>query len=103
MSETERVALDDLDGEGRAALFEGEPHTVRLALAADEGVPAHQHPEREIVFHQLSGELDLHLDDDVLELTPGDVVRFDGDQDISPQARTDSEALLVLAPAAQDR
>ena len=100
MSGTELVDLNELEGEGRAALFEGEPHTVRLSLAADEGVPAHQHPDREIVFHQLSGELDLHLGDEVHSLTPGDVVRFDGDQDISPQAQTDSEALLVLAPAA---
>ncbi|NLV10276.1 MULTISPECIES: cupin domain-containing protein [Halomicrobium] len=100
MSDTELVSLDDLDDDGRATLFEHEPHTVRLSLAADEGVPAHQHPDRQIVFHQLSGELDLHLGDEVVSLTAGDVVRFDGDQDISPQARTDSEALLVLAPAA---
>lgn len=99
---TERVDLGDLDGGGRATLFEGEPHTVRLALAAGEEVPPHQHPEREIVFHQLSGELELHLDGDALSLTPGDVVRFDGDQDISPKATTDSEALLVLAPAAPE-
>lgn len=98
--DAELVALADLDGGERATLFEGEPHTVRLSLAADEGVPAHRHPEREIVFHQLSGELDLHLDDEVLSLSAGDVARFDGDRDISPQARTDSEALLVLAPRA---
>jgi len=100
MSGVERVTLDDLDGGDRAALFEGEPHTVRLALAAGDEVPAHQHPDRQIVFHQLTGELDLILDDEVLSLSPGDVVRFDGDRDISPRARTDSEALLVLAPRA---
>jgi len=98
----ERVDLTDLDGDGRAALFEREPHTGRLALAAGEEIPAHQHPERQIVFHQLAGELDLRLDDEVVSVTPGDVVRFDGDRDISPRARTDSEALLVLAPAADD-
>lgn len=100
MSGVERVDLTGFEGEGRATLFEGEPHTVRLSLAAGDGVPAHEHPDREIVFHQLAGELDLHLGDEMLSLTPGDVVRFDGDQDISPQAQTDSEALLVLAPAA---
>lgn len=96
--DTELVDLAEVGDDGRATLFDREPHTVRLSLAAGEGVPAHQHPDRQIVFHQLDGELDLHLDDDVLSLTPGDVVRFDGDQDISPQAQTDSEALLVLAP-----
>ncbi|WP_018258758.1 cupin domain-containing protein [Halomicrobium katesii] len=99
MSDTELVSLDDLD-DGRATLFEHEPHTVRLSLAADEGVPVHQHPDRQIVFHQLSGELDLHLGDEVVSLTAGDVVRFDGDQDIAPRARTDSEALLILASSA---
>lgn len=98
--DTELVDLSDFEGEGRATLFEGDPHTVRLSLAAGDDVPAHQHPDRQIVFHQIEGELELHLDDDVLALTPGDVARFDGEQDISPRARTDSVALLVLAPAA---
>ncbi|WP_276273892.1 cupin domain-containing protein [Haloarcula litorea] len=97
---TERVSLADLDGPGRQPLFEGEPKTVRLALDAGEEVPAHRHPDREIVCHVLDGELTMRLGDDALSLSPGDVVRFDGEQDISPRAETDCEALLVLAPAA---
>lgn len=97
---SEVVDLDTLDEDGRTALFDGEPHTVRLTLSAGEAIPAHRHPDRQIVLVLRSGALDLHLGDEVRSLTAGDVVRFDGDQDISPQARQDSEALLVLAPRA---
>lgn len=95
----ERVALAELSGSGRQALFEGEPKTVRLALDAGEEVPAHRHPGRDIVCLLRSGELTLRLGSESLALSPGDVVRFDGDQDISPRAETDCEALLVLAPS----
>jgi quercetin dioxygenase-like cupin family protein len=94
---TERVRLPDVDGEGRGVLFEGEPRTVRLALAAGETVPAHRHPGRGIVCHVVEGELAMTLGDDDHHLTAGDVLRFDGDQDISPTAETDAVALLVLA------
>jgi quercetin dioxygenase-like cupin family protein len=93
------VHLPDLDGDGRGVLFDGEPRTVRLALDAGDGVPAHRHPDRDIVLHLLSGRLDLQLGDESVAVTPGDVVRFDGDQDIAPTAREDSVALLVLAPS----
>lgn len=99
-SETERVSLSALDGEGRTPLFEGEPRTVRLTLDAGESVPPHQHPGREIVFHVLDGEFDLTLGEETLSLEAGDVARFDGAQDISPSATTDAAALLVLAPSA---
>ncbi|MBX0324635.1 cupin domain-containing protein [Halomicroarcula sp. F13] len=93
----ERVSLSDLDASGRAQLFEGEPKTVRLTLSAGEEVPPHQHPGRDIVFHLLDGEVDLTLGETTLSLSASDVARFDGEQDISPAAVTDCEALLVLA------
>lgn len=93
----ERASLPKLDDEGRAALFEGEPKTVRLALAAGESIPTHQHPGRDIVFHVLSGQVELTLASETISLEKGDVVRFDGAQDISPRAETDCEAVLVLA------
>ena len=94
---TERVHLPDLDGDGRGVLFEGEPRTVRLALEAGETVPPHEHPGRDIVCSVVEGELTMTLGDDDHSLTAGDVLRFDGDQDISPTAETDVVALLVLA------
>ena len=98
---TERATLDG-DGDGRARLFDGEPKTVQLTLDAGESIPAHEHPGRDIVFFLRSGAVDLTLGDETLSLAPGDVVRFDGDQDISPTATADSEALLVLAGSASE-
>lgn len=91
----ERTTVE-ADEPGRRSLFEGEPRTVLLSLAADERVPAHSHPDRGVVFQVLSGEIDLSLDDETSTLAAGDIVRFDGDCDISPHARTDARALVVL-------
>ncbi|GGK75939.1 cupin domain-containing protein [Haloarcula sebkhae] len=96
VTETEQATLDG-DGDGRAKLFDGEPKTIRLTFDAGESIPAHKHPGRDIVFLLRSGAVDLTLGDETVSLSPGDVVRFDGDQDISPAATADSEALLVLA------
>lgn len=94
----ELTALDDLEAEPHARLFENEPTTIRLSLAAGEEIAPHQHPDRQIVFHLLEGALTATVGDEEYDLEPGDVARFDGDQDISPRAREDSTALLVLAP-----
>lgn len=99
---TERETLADLEGTPHARVFEGEPQTIRLTLEAGERVPPHQHPDRQIVFHLLEGRVDVTLDETVYEVTAGEVVRFDGNQDISPEALEDSTALLVLAPRAAE-
>ncbi|MCU4801900.1 cupin domain-containing protein [Halobacteria archaeon HArc-gm2] len=95
----ERANVDAADEDGRAALFEGEPRTVHLSLSADQRVPAHDHPDRQILFHVLEGEITLDLDDETHDLSAGDVLRFDGDRQISPKAVTDARALVVLAKA----
>jgi len=97
---TERVSLADHSDGTRSILFDHEPKTVRLTLDAGESVPAHRHPDREIVLLLRSGELDLELGAERHRLTAGDVIRFDGEQDISPTAVEDSDALLVLAHSA---
>ncbi|QHS16488.1 cupin domain-containing protein [Halopenitus persicus] len=96
-------SLADLEGAPHANAFpSAEPKTIRLRLEAGERVDPHRHPDREIVAYLLEGAIDLHLDDEIHELEPGDVARFDGDREISPVARADSTALLVLAPRAED-
>ena len=98
---TSLVSLDDLDAEPHAVLFpDEEPKTIRLSLAAGDVIAAHRHPGREIVAHVLDGRIAFSLGDETHEVGPGDVARFDGDQEISPRAIEDSRALLVLAPAA---
>jgi len=92
------VALDALTETPHAHVFPGrEPQTVRLTLEAGESVPAHQHPEREVVCHVLEGELSVSLGADSVRVTAGEVARFDGAQDISPSAVEDATARLVLA------
>jgi len=94
----DRASLPALSDEPHARPFpEGEPDVVRLALDAGESIPPHTHPKRRIVFHLLSGALTLTIDDETHHLDAGDVVRFDGRSDVSPEATADSEALLVLA------
>ncbi len=96
MTTIERLAA--LDATPHANVFpEGEPMTIRLQLAAGERVDPHRHPDRQIVFSLLEGTIDLELGDETHTVEGGEVAQFDGDQDISPVARTDSTALIVLA------
>ncbi|WP_226041706.1 cupin domain-containing protein [Natrinema sp. DC36] len=95
----ELSSVDALEETPHAEVFDKRiPRTVRLRLEADDRVPAHRHPESNVVLHLLEGTVDLTLSDDVYTLESGDVVRFDGDQEISPHAVDDSTALLVFAP-----
>lgn len=94
----ETTTLAALTERPREVAFPGaEPRVVRLALAAGEEVPAHRHPEREIVVYLVSGRLDVRLDGEPHELEAGDLLRFDGRQEVSPRATEESTALLVLA------
>lgn len=96
MAEQQSVAK--LEAAPHARPFEaGEPMVIRLALEAGERVDPHTHPEREVVLYMRSGEIELDLDDETYDLSAEDVIRFDGQRDVSPHAVTDSEALLVLA------
>lgn len=90
--------IGELTGEPHANPFpDAEPKTVRLKLDDGESVPAHSHPGRDIVFYMVEGELELTLGDDTHQLTAGDVARFDGNQDIAPEAVRETTALIVLA------
>ncbi|WP_227132688.1 cupin domain-containing protein [Halorubellus salinus] len=95
----EHVSLDDLDARPHAAVFESGPKTVRLALDAGESVPAHAHPGKDVLFHVLDGEMDVVLDGESTTVAGGDVLRFDGEREIRPEAVTDATALVVLAPS----
>ena len=96
-------SLQELDGVPHANAFPSEePKTIRLTLSEGEHVEPHAHPDREIVLYLVSGSLELRLDGEPYHVNQGDVVHFDGAQDISPVAKTDSTALLVLAAKRED-
>lgn len=97
----EITTLEDLTATPHASPFSGtEPKVVRLALESGERIEPHRHPERQIVLYVLSGRIELQLGDETHELDSNDLARFDGRQDISPEALEASEALLVLAKRA---
>jgi quercetin dioxygenase-like cupin family protein len=93
----ERASVPEAADEGRSALFGGDLRAVHLSLSAGERVPPHEHPGERILLHVLEGEVALDLDDETHDLAAGDVIRFDGDRQISPEAVTDARALVVLA------
>ena len=97
VTETERATLEELEESPRVRVFDGEPRTVKLALDAGDRIPPHRHPGRQIVLHLLEGRLSLALGEDDRELEAGELVRFDGTQEISPKALEESTAVLVLA------
>lgn len=92
----ERASLTDTTDDGRAVVFGESPRTVHLTLAADESIPAHRHPDSDVVFYLRSGRLDLRLDEETHRLSEGDILRFDGGREIAPTAVEDSDALVVL-------
>ncbi|MFD1571436.1 DUF2249 domain-containing protein [Halorubrum laminariae] len=94
----ETVRIDAIDGEPHAEAFPGrEPKTVRLSLSAGEGVAAHDHPGRAVLFHALEGSFDVRIDDETHVVEAGELLRFDGDRTVEPTAREDATALVVLA------
>ena len=91
--------LSALDGEPHTRVFpNAEPKTIRLTLAADEEIPPHTHPDREIVLYLVTGKLELRVGDETNTLEAGDIARFVGDEEISPRAVDASTALIILAP-----
>ncbi|AHG01510.1 cupin (plasmid) [Halostagnicola larsenii XH-48] len=94
---TECATLETLEGEPHARVFENEPRTVRLTLDEGERLPAHTHPDRQVVFHLLEGRMAVTVGEDRHELRAGELLRFDGEQDVSPKALEKSVAIVVLA------
>lgn len=91
--------LSELEARPHAEVFEQQsPRTVYLRLDSGERVPPHRHSGHTVVLHVLQGTLELCLDGDPFTLETDDVVRFQGNQDISPHALTESEAILVFSP-----
>lgn len=95
-------SLSELDTTPHADVFPGcEPKTVRLELEPGEAIPGHTHPGREIVLYVVDGHIELRLGEDSYELNADDIARFDGKQEISPQAIEASTVLIVLAKQAE--
>lgn len=92
----EHTALEAVTGEPHATLFE-QPRVVRLTLAAGASMPAHSHPGADVVIHVLAGELTVDLDGESHRCGAGELLRFDGDREVTPRAETDAVALVTVA------
>lgn len=97
----ERTSIDELTEAPHAEVFEEpSPRTVRLHLEAGETVPRHSHPGTDVVCYVVDGTLEIEVDGEPITAAAGDVVRFSGDREVSPEALEDARAILVFAPAA---
>lgn len=94
----EKARLDGTPDAAHARPFDaGEPPVVRLSLSAGERVDPHTHPDRKVVLVLRSGVLDVDIGEKTHRVEAGDVLRFDGRNEVSPYAVEDSDALIVLA------
>lgn len=83
-----------------ATVFPGDgPRTIRLELAAGQVIRAYSHPDREIVFLCHRASLRPHNRRRIYAIEVGEIARFSDEREVSPEAREDATALLVLAPA----
>lgn len=97
----ERTVVDELDAAPHAEVFEERvPRTVRLQLDAGDSIPAHSHPERDVVLYVIEGAIDLALDGETHRVSAGTAMQFVGEREIEPTAVEDARALLVLAATA---
>lgn len=96
----DHLSLDSLEGYPHASVFDQGPKTVRLALDEGDGVAAHSHPGRDVLIAVLEGTVEVELDEESLTAETGDVVRFDGEREVSPEAVTAATALVVFVPTA---
>jgi mannose-6-phosphate isomerase-like protein (cupin superfamily) len=87
-----RVPGDELDAENSAISY--------LRVAPNFRLPfGHKHKEQEEVYVLLSGSARLKLDDEVLELTPWDVVRIPKETVRNVEGGPEgAELLLIGAP-----
>ncbi|WP_276259542.1 cupin domain-containing protein [Haloglomus litoreum] len=97
----EHVSIDDPTEEPHAELFETpRPRAVRLSLDAGRSMPAHTHPESDVLLHVVEGRMTVELDGEAYDCEAGDLLRFDGRREVAPRAETDAVAVVTFAPRA---
>ncbi len=62
-----------------------------------DNIPKHNHPEANILFTIVKGHIKVTLnDDEVIDLIPGKLLNFDGNNYISAELLEDSQAFVTL-------
>ena len=70
---------------------------VKKSLKKDEIIEKHNHPEANVLFIVVKGEVNVFINEEEKHsLTPGIVLNFDGNNHINAKAIEESEAFVVL-------
>lgn len=78
--------------------FSGENYDViKKSLANNEVVDKHNHPGKEVLLTIVNGKIEVLFDDDEkYELTPGKMIKFDGENFITIKAKEPSQFFVTL-------
>jgi quercetin dioxygenase-like cupin family protein len=80
----------------------GQSTVMRFTIPAGVGAPPHTHPGGETVY-VLSGEINAHIDDDVVSAGPGTVLHYPAGTREYFEAVTDAQLLAVYTPGGIDK
>lgn len=69
---------------------------VKKAGKAGDLIEKHNHPEANVLFTVVKGEIDVTVTDETFNLLPGKILHFDGNNFISAKLVKDSEAFVTL-------
>ncbi len=109
-------AIGRKDGEGRALWFlgglyeiliageetDGRATVMRMTVPAGTGSPPHSHPGDETLY-VLSGEIEVHIGDDVVAAGPGAVFHYPAGTREWFEATTEATVLVTYTPGGIDR
>lgn len=78
--------------------FSGEYYDViKKSLANNEVVDRHNHPGKDVIITIVNGKIKvLFVDDEKYELTPGKILKFDGENFVTIKAKEPSQFFVTL-------
>ena len=76
---------------------------VKKSLLINEEIPRHNHPDHTIVFTVVKGSVKLLINDvEEYTLSPGVVLKFEGENMLSAKANEESEMFITLIRKVKD-
>jgi quercetin dioxygenase-like cupin family protein len=91
-----------LDGVHLSTLVHGEKTLMgQFSIAKESAIPPHSHPHEQTGF-MVSGKLRFKVEDEILEVEPGDSWCIPGGAEHSVDALEDSVVIEVFSPVRED-
>lgn len=69
---------------------------IKKVGQAGDQIPKHNHPEENILFTVVKGEVEVFIDEERFEMSPGKVLSFDGNSYIRANIVRDAEVFVTL-------